>query len=293
MNLTPIYGAVVALAGATGAAFAVDVQDLPMRTLNGLEGPSKGQNISNTPIANASLGDEGLSQLVGYNLRTRSWLIGADAGVVPIHSHRDRPAIVYTLTGEIYEYRSDADARILHSAGGLSLEEGSVTHWWLNEGPAEVRLIAFDVFKAGSEDADSGGVVTPVAFDLPEQTNAELQLLGFVDIEAHYDGAKGAGLALSAYRARIAPGGTLPSFVDAGEPLQVWVHTGEVLEYRSDADTAVVRTANEGAYLRGGVQAYWQNRGDTVAEVFFGVVEPLTEVAGVQTHGIMAHSAQE
>ncbi|WP_415919715.1 cupin domain-containing protein [Tateyamaria sp. SN6-1] len=283
---TAILGLAIAALGTT--SFAFDLSDVKTRVLNGLEGPSGARNISNVAIANAPLADEGLGQIAGYNLRTRSWTISGDGGIVPIHSHADRPAIVFTLSGEIYEYRSDVENRLLHSAGGLSLEEGDVTHWWLNEGPEDVRLIAFDVFKAG----DAGDVEeTPAQqpFDMPAQSGAVLELLGLVDIEAHYDGAKGQGLALSTYRAVIEPGGVLPGFTAAGEPLQVWVWQGAVREHRSDTDGPVVLAAEEGAHLGGGAQAYWENTGDTPATLFFGVVEPLAETAGVPQTGVQAH----
>ncbi|WP_299043286.1 cupin domain-containing protein [uncultured Tateyamaria sp.] len=279
----------LAIAALGTSAFAFDLDSVKTRVLNGLEGPSGANNISNVAIANAPLADEGLDQIAGYNLRTRSWTISADTGIVPIHSHVDRPAIVYTLTGEIYEYRSDASDRIRHSAGGLSLEEGDVTHWWLNEGPEDVRLIAFDVFNAGGDTTVMSDVPTQQAFDLPAQSGAVLELLGLVDIEAHYDGAQGDGLALSTYRAVIEPGGVLPSFVAAGEPLQVWVWQGAVTEHRSDAAAPVTLVAEEGAHLGGGAQAYWENTGDVPAELFFGVVEPITETEGVPQVGVQAH----
>ncbi|WP_147108813.1 cupin domain-containing protein [Tateyamaria sp. syn59] len=284
---TATLGLAIAALGTPG--FAFDLADVKTRVLNGLEGPAGASNISNQPIANAPLADEGLSQIAGYNLRTRSWNISGDTGIVPIHSHADRPAIVFTLTGEIFEYRSDAKDRILHSAGGLSLEEGDVTHWWLNEGPEDVRLIAFDVFSAGGDDMVMTETPEQQAFDLPEPSDAVLELLGLVDIEAHYDGAQGDGLALSAYRAVIEPGGVLPSFVDAGEPLQVWVWEGAVAEHRSDADAPVTLAAEEGAHLGGGAQAYWENTGDVSAVLFFGVVEPLSETEGVPQVGVQAH----
>lgn len=275
--------------GATALA-ANPLEGVNMRVLNGLEGPAGGSNISNVPIANEPLAQEGLSQIAGYNLRTRSWNISGDNGIVPIHSHADRPAIVFTLTGEIYEYRSDEDERLMHSAGGLSLEEGSVTHWWLNEGPEDVRLIAFDVFNTNSDAMVMGETPAQQDFDLPDQSGAELELLGFVDIEAHYDGAQGNGLALSAYRAVIEPGGVLPSFVAAGEPLQVWVWQGSVAEHRSDTGVGTLLLAEEGSHLGGGAQAYWENLGNTPAEIFFGVVEPLSETDGVPTTGVQAHN---
>lgn len=285
---TATLGLAIAALGTT--AFALDLDSVKTRVLNGLEGPSGPNNISNEPIANAPLAEEGLGQIAGYNLRTRSWNISGDTGIVPIHSHADRPAIVFTLTGEIFEYRSDAAERIKYSAGGLSLEEGDVTHWWLNEGPEDVRLIAFDVFNAPGE-AVVADTPAQQDFDLPDQSGAVLELLGLVDIEGHYDGEKGDGLALSAYRAVIEPGGILPSFVAAGEPLQVWVWDGAVTEHRSDSDTPVTLAAEEGAHLGGGAQAYWQNMGDTPAVLFFGVVEPIAETEGVPQVGVQAHHA--
>ncbi|WP_299686252.1 cupin domain-containing protein [uncultured Tateyamaria sp.] len=287
MNIrTVALGLAIAALGTTAIAF--ELSDVKTRVLNGLEGPSGANNISNVAIANAPLADEGLGQIAGYNLRTRSWTISGDMGIVPIHSHADRPAIVFTLTGEIYEYRSDADDRLLHSAGGLSLEEGDVTHWWLNEGPEDVRLIAFDVFKArGTPEVAKTPI--PQTFDQPAQKGAVLELLGVVDIEAHYGGEKGDGLALSTYRAVIEPGGVLPSFVAAGEPLQVWVWKGAVSEHRSDADAPVTLAAENGAHLGGGAQAYWENTGKVPAELFFGVVEPLSETEGVTQVGVLAH----
>ena len=279
----------LALAALGTNSFAFELADVKTRVLNGLEGPAGARNIKNVPIANEPLVDEGLSQIAGYNLRTRSWNISGDTGIVPIHSHADRPAIVFTLSGEIYEYRSDVAERLLHSAGGLSLEEGDVTHWWLNEGPEDVRLIAFDVFNAGSEAMEMAETPEQQDFDLPEQSGAVLELLGVVDIEAHYEGAQGDGLALSAYRAVIETGGVLPSFTAAGEPLQVWVWQGAVSEHRSDADAPETLAAEEGAHLGGGAQAYWENTGDVPAELFFGVVEPLSETEGVPQVGVQAH----
>ena len=279
----------LAVAALGTGSFALDLDSVKTRVLNGLEGPAGARNIKNVPIANAPLAEEGLSQIAGYNLRTRSWNISGDTGIVPIHSHADRPAIVVTLTGEIYEYRSDVEVRILHSAGGISLEEGNVTHWWLNEGPEDVRLIAFDVYNANTDTMEM--LETPVqqVFDLPAQRGAVLDLLGVVDIEAHYDGAQGDGLALSTYRAVIEPGGVLPSFVAAGEPLQVWVWEGAVSEHRSDTDAPVTLAAEDGAHLGGGAQAYWENTGDVPATLFFGVVEPLSETEGVPRVGVQAH----
>ena len=43
-------------------------------------------------------------------------------GVVPWHSHEDRPAIIYIVKGEITEYASTCSAPILHKAGDSTAE---------------------------------------------------------------------------------------------------------------------------------------------------------------------------
>jgi quercetin dioxygenase-like cupin family protein len=66
-------------------------------------------------------------------------------GVVPFHSHADRPAIIYIVQGEIYEYSSECAVPILHKTGEVSLETQNVSHWWQNAGTTKVVLISADI----------------------------------------------------------------------------------------------------------------------------------------------------
>ena len=68
-------------------------------------------------------------------------------GVVPWHSHGERPALIYVVKGEILEYSSDCTVPIVHKAGDVSAETKGVAHWWKNEGKDTVVLISADLLK--------------------------------------------------------------------------------------------------------------------------------------------------
>jgi len=66
-------------------------------------------------------------------------------GIVPWHSHGDRPAIIYIAEGEIVEYASNCSAPIVHKAGDIRPETSSTSHWWQNTGSKTVILFVGDV----------------------------------------------------------------------------------------------------------------------------------------------------
>lgn len=281
-----------AAAQETGRTFADLLADLGAREIYGLEGPARGRAIGNEVLADLPLAEEGIESLKGRNLRTRYWVIEGNGGVVPNHDHANRPAAFIVLTGEILEFRNDTDGSIFHELGGLALEEGRIAHWWLNEGDEDVRLIAFDVHQA-APDIDGVAVAPPPrpgrALPMPTIASGDLFLEGAVDLGAHFDGAFGAGLVLSVYRANIPAGLILPGFTRPGEPLQAFVWQGEVTEHRSDLAQPRVLAAESGSTIAGGATAYWLNTGDTEAVMFFGVVEAADEVDGVPRVGRVGH----
>ena len=67
-------------------------------------------------------------------------------GIVPLHSHADRPALIITIQGEVTEYRSTCNAPIIHHTGEISREAGGISHWWKNTGKTEAVLLSSDVF---------------------------------------------------------------------------------------------------------------------------------------------------
>lgn len=277
-----IISAVVML---TGAALATDLGSVKTTALLGLEGPAGPRDISNVVIGTTPLAEEGLESLEGRDLRARYWSI-LQQGIVPVHGHTKRPATIFTLQGEIFEYRNDRKDPILHKAGGLSLEEGhNLAHWWINEGDKDVRLIAFDVVIKGDKLDESIAVsatpTAPFGFDLPEAKGVESEMVGFVDLEQHFQGEYGAGLALTHYRVTLEPGGVLPLWTKPGEPSILFVERGKVTEHRSDAKDTAVIAVEDGSIIGSGVSAWWENKGFVPAELHIGAVEPIAVTAGV------------
>ncbi|MFL4470382.1 cupin domain-containing protein [Tateyamaria armeniaca] len=280
----------LAIAALATSAFAFDLGGLKTRVLYGLEGPSQARDISNTVLGNTALGEEGIASLAGRNLRTRFWTI-RDQGIVPIHDHANRPAVFTILTGEIYEYTSTSDERILHEAGGLALEEGELAHWWLNEGDETVHLIAFDVFEPRNSDDTVAPVPAGIDVKTPDDQGVEHELLGVVSLSNHFSDGTGAGWVLSTYRATLQPGGSLASFVNVGEPLQSFVWEGEVTEH--GVKGPIKLATHDGSTVAGGAQAWWENTGDTPAVMYFGVIEPEAAVEGVPRTAPLAHGSHE
>jgi quercetin dioxygenase-like cupin family protein len=68
-------------------------------------------------------------------------------GIVPWHSHGDRPAIIYVVEEEIHEHASNCGKPILHKAGEVVAETKDVSHWWKNLGDTTVVLLSADLLK--------------------------------------------------------------------------------------------------------------------------------------------------
>ncbi len=107
------------------------------------DGPRKPVGISAVTLGAADLTGE-LEGLDARQLRARLWTMEPD-GIVPVHTHVDRPAYVYVLEGEVTEHRSDDDKPHVYKAGDLSIEAGGVVHWWKNTGGTPVKLLAIDI----------------------------------------------------------------------------------------------------------------------------------------------------
>jgi len=84
------------------------------------------------------------AKLDGRMLRLRKLVI-QPGGVVPWHSHGDRPAIIYIIQGEIVEYASNCSVPIVHKAGDVTAEMAATSHWWKNTGKQTVILLSADI----------------------------------------------------------------------------------------------------------------------------------------------------
>src|SRR5262245_4231270 len=50
-------------------------------------------------------------------------------GEIAWHSHADRPALIYIISGEITEYASNCSVPIVHKAGDVAKETSETAHW--------------------------------------------------------------------------------------------------------------------------------------------------------------------
>ena len=99
--------------------------------------------VSEKELASIDLSKENV-KLDQRRLRFRHMEI-EPGGVVPFHSHADRPALIMVNAGEIYENSSKCLVPILHKAGDISREFLGTQHWWKNAGNTIVVLTIADI----------------------------------------------------------------------------------------------------------------------------------------------------
>jgi len=86
----------------------------------------------------------------GRNFRMRKLTV-EPGGIVPWHSHADRPAIIYITEGEIVEYASNCAGPIVHKAGDVVAETPEISHWWKNLGDKTAVLLSADLLHDPSD----------------------------------------------------------------------------------------------------------------------------------------------
>ena len=136
-----IFAAAAALAFA-GPAFAADCPAGKVGVDVTKPGPMAPTQVTDTVISSIDLGQ-------GYNipgrlLRMRKLVI-QPGGVVPWHSHGERPANIYVVSGQITEYRSTCAVPILHKTGDVTAESGNLSHWWKNNSKHVTVLLSADI----------------------------------------------------------------------------------------------------------------------------------------------------
>jgi quercetin dioxygenase-like cupin family protein len=102
-----------------------------------------GKGITDTVLAAIDLEKEP-ANITERQLRFRKLAI-EPGGIVPWHSHGDRPAIIYIAEGEIVEYASNCAEPIVHKSGDIRPETSGTAHWWQNLGNKTVILFVGDV----------------------------------------------------------------------------------------------------------------------------------------------------
>jgi len=103
----------------------------------------KAVGVTDTTLGSIDLEKEP-ANIKGRELRFRKLVI-QPGGIVPWHSHGDRPALIYVAEGEIIEYASNCAVPIVHKAGEIRPEKSGTSHWWKNLGDKTVVLFVGDV----------------------------------------------------------------------------------------------------------------------------------------------------
>jgi quercetin dioxygenase-like cupin family protein len=103
---------------------------------------NKGFTASKTTIVD--LGPE-IEGMAGRQLRLRLLTI-EPGGYIGLHSHKNRPAVVYFLQGTDEVGLEDGSKKIMHP-GDTSTATNKTTHYHRNIGQDNVMLIAVDVFQ--------------------------------------------------------------------------------------------------------------------------------------------------
>ena len=111
---------------------------------NASDAPPKGNTgFSTSKTETVDLGPE-INGMKGRQLRLRILHI-EPGGHTGIHSHKDRPSVVYFLQGVDTVSFADGTKKTFHP-GDVTSATAKTTHWHQNEGNVPVVLIAVDVF---------------------------------------------------------------------------------------------------------------------------------------------------
>ena len=145
MTKTNLCSAVFALLAATAVAAPAVAGECPAGKAgtNPLTGaPTAPKAVTDTVIGSVDLGAE--INVADRQLRTRR-LVVQPGSIVPLHSHKDRPALIYTVSGQITEYRSSCMVPIVHKGGDIAREADGISHYWINRGKVPTVLLSSDV----------------------------------------------------------------------------------------------------------------------------------------------------
>jgi quercetin dioxygenase-like cupin family protein len=114
------------------------------------EGASMPKDVTDEVLGAIDLSQEAV-KIADHMFRLRL-LVVQPGGIVPWHSHADRPALIYVVSGEITEHASTCAVPIAHQGGEVSMESIGLSHWWQNEGTTPAVLLSADILHVETED---------------------------------------------------------------------------------------------------------------------------------------------
>ncbi len=118
---------------------------LAVPTANAQDAPKDNKGFTTGKTTFVDLGPE-IEGMAGRQLRLRVLNI-APGGHIGLHSHKDRPSVVYFMQGTDTVTRDDGSKQTFH-AGDVTAETGATVHWHRNDGNDAVIIITADVIKA-------------------------------------------------------------------------------------------------------------------------------------------------
>jgi len=145
MKRTPVFAALAAgfAALVSTSAFAGSSPAGKMATDAQREKMTTPKGVTDKVVAAIDLAQEKLA-LNGSKFRIRRLVI-QPGGVVPWHSHEERPALIYVVSGAIMEYASTCAVPIVHRKGEVATETHATAHWWKNHPRRPVVLLSADI----------------------------------------------------------------------------------------------------------------------------------------------------
>lgn len=109
------------------------------------QAPAENKGVKTDMLSAFALGAQGLDDYAGREIRMRRITV-EPGGVVGLHSHGQRPAPTYILSGTLSEHREGGPGRT-YDPGEVITETTDLDHWAENKTGAPVVLISVDLFK--------------------------------------------------------------------------------------------------------------------------------------------------
>ena len=131
-------------AGMLGAGFALALIASACHAI-AEDAPKDNQGYTTLKTVVIDLGNE-IPSMAGWQLRLRALNI-APGGHIGLHSHKDRPAVVYFLQGTDVVTNQDGTSKTFH-AGDTTAEGVHTVHWHKNTGDDAVTFYTADLVKA-------------------------------------------------------------------------------------------------------------------------------------------------
>jgi quercetin dioxygenase-like cupin family protein len=107
-------------------------------------GPTTPKDVTDVVRASTDIASEPAA-IKGRLLRLRQ-LDMKPGAIVPWHSHGNRPAMIYIVSGEVIEYASNCAVPIVHRTGDVAPEKSGRSHWWENKTKNTAVLLSVDLF---------------------------------------------------------------------------------------------------------------------------------------------------